>query len=701
MLKKIKYFLLSAVAFVTTLSFVSAAETPVYTDAQLSLISQMVAKVLTQNHYRQLSLSDKVSAQVFDEYFKMLDPNKLYFTKQDLDKFEIYRNLLNNKLTAGDNQFAFLVYDVYRDRIKEYRNFAEEYLKQPFDFAAEESYAADRRNLPYAADDKELKELWRKKLKNDILYYKLLERVAEDKGKLDNSKDKDAKTAQSAPKSQWDAKTPEEKVLKRLRDINNDVMKKDKIDILGIYLNALAQTYGPHSNYLAPKNDEDFEINMKLSLSGIGATLTSDDGYIKVVSLVPGGPAALDGRLKVQDRIISITQDGGETVDIVDMPVAQAVKHIRGPENSKVTLTVLPGSKGSNAVPEKIDIVRKKVELVESEAKGEIKEIIRDGKTIKVGVIVLPSFYMDFDGAQRGDLNYRSCSRDVKRILEDFNKQKVDSVVIDLRNNGGGSLPEAIKMTGLFIKSGPVVQLRRSDKSSKVLSDDDSSIVYTGPLVILTSKMSASASEIFAAAISDFRRGLIVGDTRTFGKGTVLDVLSLERFLKYIGQNFPVGSVTYETAMFYRIMGSSVQQLGISSDIVLPSLTEQLEMGEMFLDNHLPWDSIKKTDFEYYNEKLKDKVPELKKRSDSRVKTDAEYGKLLHKIELYNKYKNKKDLSLNEDTRWKEYKEEKLVSEDTDKLLDDEENVDGKSKKDADPILDEAVNIAADMYLLP
>jgi len=693
MLKILKYCLISAVMA----SAVFAADTPVYTDAQLSLISQMVAKVLTQNHYRQLPLTDKVSAQIYDEYFKTLDPNRLYFTKQDLDKFEMYRNLLNNKLTAGDNQFAFMVYDVYRDRIKEYRNFAEEYLKKPFDFNVDETYAADRRELPYAANDPELKELWRKKLKNDILYYKLLERVADEKNKLENKDGKDT-VAPAAPKSQWDAKTPEEKVLKRLRDINNDVMKKDKIDILGIYLNALAQTYGPHSNYLAPKNDEDFEINMKLSLSGIGATLTSDDGYIKVVSLVPGGPAALDGRLKVQDRIITITQDSGETVDIVDMPVAQAVKHIRGPENSKVTLTVLPGSKGSNAIPEKIDIIRKKVELVESEAKGEIKEVVRDGKTIKIGVIVLPSFYMDFDGAQRGDTNYRSCSRDVKRILEDFNKQKVDSVVIDLRNNGGGSLPEAIKLTGLFIKTGPVVQLRRSDKSSKVLSDDDGSIVYTGPLVILTSKMSASASEIFAAAISDFRRGLIVGDTRTFGKGTVLDVLSLERFLKYIGQNFQVGSVTYETAMFYRIIGSSVQQLGISSDIVLPSLTEQLEMGEMFLDNHLPWDSIKKTDFEYYNEKLKDKVPELKKRSESRIKADPEYSKLLHKIELYNKYKNKKDLSLNEETRWKEYKEEKLVSEDTDKILDDEETPDGKNKKDADPILNEAVNIAADLY---
>lgn len=438
---------------------------------------------------------------------------------------------------------------------------------------------------------------------------------------------------------------------------------------------------------------------MKLSLTGIGATLTSDDGYIKIVAIVPGGPAALDGRLKVEDRIVAVTQENGEVTDVVDMPVSKAVKYIRGPENTKVTLTVLPGEKGRNGVPENITLTRAKVALVDSEAKGEVKEVKRaDGKAVRVGVITLPSFYRDYEAEFRGDSKAKKCTDDVARILEDFKKRKVESVVMDLRRNGGGSLPEAISLTGLFIPTGPVVQIRSGDREVHLESDNDPRLAYDGPLVVLTSKLSASASEIFAAAMRDSERAILVGDSRTFGKGTVLNVMQLDRFLKFIGENFEAGSAIYETAMFYRIAGGSVQQLGITPDIQLPSLTEELEIGEMFMDNHLPWDTIKPVEFRKFKPEHIAKVPALAEASEKRIAASQEYQSLIRKIELFRKYKDKKEVSLNEEKRWKEYQDEKQVQEEADRLYRENSGTKEKDeKKQFDPELNEAVNIAADL----
>lgn len=438
---------------------------------------------------------------------------------------------------------------------------------------------------------------------------------------------------------------------------------------------------------------------MKLSLTGIGATLTSDDGYIKIVAIVPGGPAALDGRLKVEDRIVAVTQENGETVDIIDMPVSKAVNYIRGPENTKVTLTVLPGEKGRNGVPENITLTRAKVALVDSEAKGEVKTIKRaDGKNIKVGIINLPSFYRDHEAEFRGESTVKKCTDDVAKILKNFSTQKVEAVVMDLRRNGGGSLPEAITLSGLFIPTGPVVQIRSSDQEVHVESDDDSKVAYDGPMVILTSKLSASASEIFAAAMRDCERAILVGDSRTFGKGTVLNVIQLDRYLKYIGEQFEAGSAIYETAMFYRIAGGSVQQLGITPDIQLPSLTEEMEIGEMFMDNHLPWDNIEPVRFKKFKPEHIAKIPKLAEASQKRIKSSQEYQSLIRKIEIFRKYKDKKEVSLNEEKRWQEYQEEKQVQEDADRLYQDNAGETNQSnKKILDPELNEAACIAADL----
>ncbi len=664
-----------------------------YKPKQLKLIAQMTAQLLSRNHYRQHPLDEKISSMLFDEYFKTLDPNKIYFTTEDVEKFEPEREKLGAALLRGDTSFAFRVYELYRNRNSEFRTFAEEQLKTPYDFSGNETFIADRRDLPRATNQQELEKLWNLRLKNDVLSYRLFNRARNEASSKENpEEDKSVGIAKI-----WEAKKPEQKVLTRLRDINNDIMKKEDIDILGIYLNALAQVYGPHSNYLAPKLEEDQEINMKLSLTGIGITLTSDDGYIKIVSIVPGGPAALDGRLKVEDRIIGVTPENGELVDVVDMPVAKAVNFIRGPENTKVTLTVIPGEKGRNGVPQNITLTRAKVALVDSEAKGEVREVKRpDGSVAKVGVITLPSFYRDFEAEIKGDAKAKKCSDDVARILEDFKTQGVVAVVMDLRRNGGGSLPEAISLSGLFIPSGPVVQIRSSDRKVHLESDDDSRQIYNGPLVILTSKLSASATEIFAAALRDCERAVLVGDSRTFGKGTVLNVMQLDRFLKFIGENFDAGSAIYETAMFYRIAGGSVQQLGIVPDIQLPSLTEELEIGEMFMDNHLPWDTIKPVPFKKFNPEHIAKIPALTEASKARIATSPEYQNLLRKIELFRKYKDKKEVSLNEDARWREYQEEKQVQDESERLY--QEDSDGKvGKKQADPELDETVNIAADL----
>ena len=675
-------------------------------DAELRLITQMTAQLFAGSHYRKQPLDEKLSARLFDEYFNSLDPNRMFFTQKDVERFAPYRESLGAALRRGDSSFAFEVYDLYRERNREFRAFAEKRLKEPFDFTADEVYVTDRRKLPRVADRAALEKLWEQRLKNDILYYRLFDRAiaeAEKKEKKEKAakKDKEAQEIEARREvaKKWDGRTPAEKVLKRLRDITNSLENSDRVDILGLYLNALAQVYGPHSNYLSPKLDEDFEIGMKLSLTGIGATLTSDDGYIKIVAIVPGGPAALDGRLKVEDRIIAVTQENGETVDVIDMPVAKAVKYIRGPKDSKVTLTVLPGEKGKNAVPENITITRDTVKLVESEAKGEVHSIKRpdDKGEIRVGVITLPSFYMDFDAAYRGDPNYKSCTRDVKRILEKFRKEGVDAVVMDMRRNGGGSLPEAITLSGLFIKTGPVVQIRTGDRRIQVKSDNDPDIAYAGPLVILTSKLSASAAEIFTAALRDCGRALVVGDSRTFGKGTVLDVVPLERYLKFVGRDFPAGSATYETAMFYRTAGGSVQQLGIEPDIQLPSLTEQMEIGEMFMDNHLPWDAIKPVRREMANPGPQAHLPALKAASEKRIAADPEYQTLLRRIDLFKRYKDRKEVSLNEAKRWKEYREEKEIQEESERLYEEQAGGAGKAGVKNDPVLSEAVRIAGDL----
>ena len=659
-----------------------------FTDEQLSSITVKALKILRSSHYRQLELTPRAAQAHSDAYIKALDGGKFFFTAADIRAFQRPPEELFAALIKGDNSRAFQIYNRFLARHREYRKFAEKKLKGKLDFTGDEEFITDRSKLPRCKDDIELQKLWEQKIKNEVLFYRLFDRV------MAESKDPEDKKALEDAK-RWNEGSPEAKVLRRLRDVSNAVEKRSKIDILGIYLNALAHVYGPHSNYMAPRTAKNFDIDMSLSLTGIGATLTTDNGFIKVVALVPGGPAARDGRLKVNDRIVAVTQENGATVDVIDMPVDEAVQYIRGKENSKVTLSILPGEKGRSAVPVRITLTRAKIQLVDSEAKGEI--IMRSGK--KIGVITLPSFYMDFEGAIRGDSNFKRCSEDVRKLLVRFNKEGVHSLVMDLRRNGGGSLAEAIALTGLFIPTGPVVQRRDFRRRVALAVDDDPGQEWSRPVVIMISKFSASAAEIFAAALRDCDRAVIVGDSRSFGKGTVLQVEKIkDNFNFFTSKRRDMGSLTFEIEMFYRTSGSSVQQLGIRSDVRIPSLTEEMKAGEMFMENHLPWDNIDPVNRRSFIPDLEQKIVQLKKRSAQRIALSPEFKALDRRIKLFREQRKKKSVSLNEAKRWKDYQQEKALADAEEKELGLKEN--NKKKEPLDPAAKEAASIAADLYSL-
>lgn len=660
----------------------NASRTDKYRPADFRRITSITANLLDRNHYSGTEMDEKLSRRIFDIYFDTLDPMHMFFTAKDVEKFAIYRDKIGSQLRYGEYEFAFSVYALYRERYAQYRKFTEEMLKQKIDFTIDEEMAANHDKLPRPADEKAMKELWRKQIKNELLSFRLNQRIEKEDKKADKKADK----KEQAPA--FSTKTPEERILQRRRDVGNTIEKRERVDILGLLLDSMARAYGAHSNYQAPKLSEDFEINMSLSLSGIGATLTSEDGYIKIVELVPGGPADLSGKLKVNDRIVSVTQENGSHTDLIDMPVSQAVQFIRGEKGTKVTLEILSGS---SSATKKVMIVRDKVNLTAGAAKGVVKDI----NGVKVGVITLPSFYMDFDAALRGDPNARKASTDVKKIIEDFKKQSVDSIVIDLRSNGGGSLPDAVELSGLFMRGGTVVQVRSKNSLSNE-RDPSENISWEGPMVVLTSKLSASAAEIFTGALTDAKRAVVVGDSRTFGKGTVLRVESLDRrYNNWFGPKLPFGSVTFEIAMFFRPGGSSVQQLGITPDIQLPSLTEEMKVGEIYLDNHLPWDSIAPANIRIWDNKLGEKVAILKKKSAERIAKNTNYQAFIRQIELYRTMRDRKSFSLNEETRYAQYRKEKQISEEVDKLLTEEEK-----KASGDVVLAEAVNIAADLSQL-
>lgn len=685
-LKKLSLILLTVL--VSAPAFSAFEETE-----ELRLIANLTTSMFSKMHYVKREISPENSSKLFDSYIKSLDPMRIFFTKEQINLWRLHeRRLLPGLAATGDVSIAFGIFNEYLKILGEYEEFVKKQNFSEADFKANETFDFDRTKAEWPADKAARNELWRKKLKSDILAFMLQDKIKAEEAA------KEAKEGKAKKEPVIATKPPAERVKKRIEQFVQFNQKLEPIEALEIYLNSLARLYDPHTNYMAPRSEEDFNIGMRLSLVGIGALLTNEDGYTKIVQIIPGGPADKDKRLKADDRIIAVAQENGEPVDVVDMPLTKVVSLIRGEEGTKVTLTILEGIKGAKAVPVNIVLTRTKVELKESEAKGELHTVKGpNGKDLRIGVITLPSFYLDFKAAGSGDRNYKSSTRDVKKLIEGFKKQgSLDGLIVDLRTNGGGSLQEAVSLTGLFIKTGPVVQLRDAAGRVEVYKDEDPEIAYNGPLIVMTNRLSASASEIFAGAIKDYKRGILVGDQKTHGKGSVQTVADLGHYLPYLGYNFPAGSIKLTNAKFYRVNGASTQMKGVSPDIAFPTFTDTMETGEDKLENAMEWDSITPAKHPLCDPTLSVTAAHLKAKSDARVNASKDFSALKRDIAYLMKNKDKKTISLNFDQRWKEYLREKDIYEEQSKLLHLESRTEDQKNRKKDLYLDETLNIMCD-----
>lgn len=667
---------------------------------EMASITAVLARLAVSQHYAGRPLDAKFSETAFNEYLKRLDPMKMFFLQSDLQSFSEYRTTLAERLLKGNVDFAFDAFNLMVRRMREYQDFAETFLKTAPSLVTEEEISLERDKEPWPATQEEMRAQWRKKLLYELILLNMADRAAKEEGVKNEEETDDGETKAKT-------KTPEERIRLRIARTLHHFEELEPIEVLEIYLTSMLQVFDPHSSYMSPRSNEQFDIEMSLSLVGIGAVLTSEDGYVKIVEIMPGGPAEKQGELKAGDRIIAVRQEHEkEPVDVIDMPLDKVVGMIRGKANTKVTLTVLKAGKGLSG-PRQITITRAKVELKESAAHGKIQEW--NGK--KYGVIVLPSFYLDFNAAKLGNADYRSASADVRKILIDFQKKNPDlaGVVIDLRSNGGGSLHEAIALTGLLIKEGPVVQVRDRRMTSVEKDEDDGEIVYNGPLAVMVNRFSASSSEIFAAAIRDYGRGVLIGDGKTHGKGTVQFVADLDRYMPYLaGRRFPAGSIRLTNAKFYRINGESTQLKGVTPDIVLPSLSDCMDVGEDKLEHALAWDVIGSSSFETFRGPFAlndEKRAELRRRSAERVNASPDFRRIRRNIEEFKAIRDRKSIVLNLDERWKEYERQKDLQKEQDELQDmatrrSSRNKETREKKH-DVYLEEALNILSDLREMP
>jgi carboxyl-terminal processing protease len=671
-------------------------------DMEQRYASSIATRFLTNYHYKRTRLDDDLSSEIFDSYLELLDPNRIYFLAGDIEMFERYRHGMDDALRHSDLLSAYEIFNVYAERVQQRVDYARVRVKQPFDFTVDEYYQFDREGEPWATDVAELDELWRKRVKNDYLRLLLT--------------DKEPESIVKTLTERYDNQE------RRISELNNE-------DVFQFFMNAFAQSIEPHTAYLSPRSSENFEISMKLSLEGIGALLGRENEYTLISSIVPGGPADQDGRLKAGDRITAVGQgNDGKMVDVIGWRVEDVVDLIRGPKDTVVRLEVLPEDSSISGPTQLIDIVRNEVKLEEQAAKSEIIEVpAGDGEdqTIKIGVIDLPVFYLDFSGRAQNLPDYRSSTRDVQQHISDLKEQGVQGIVVDLRNNGGGSLLEATTLTGLFIDKGPVVQVRNSSGRISLEEDVEPGMAWEGPLAVLVNRYSASASEIFAAAIQDYGRGVVIGET-TFGKGTVQSLLDLD---DYAPADKPeMGRLKITMAQFFRVNGGSTQNRGVVPDINFPSAGDASEYGERSLDNALPWTSIDAARYDRSGD-LSQLVVVADSRYQGRVASDQEFSWLLNDIEDFNEHYNETSVSLLESVgreKMKEAEEKKakrkaqrvpggpllaeddVLTETIDLEVGDDlevgEGTEGDAGKDEDPgpdlLLREAARIVTDMVVL-
>lgn len=594
-------------------------------EMQHRFTSNLAVRLLTNWHYKDTRLDNELSGKILDSYIKMLDPNRSYFLASDVQAFDRYRLGLDDSLRHSDLTPAYEIFNIYSDRVKQRVAYARERIKQPFDFEIDEMFIYDRTEQSWALSQPELDELWRQRVKNDYLRLKLTGKEHEDSVEL---------------------------LDERYRNLERRVIELKADDIFSFFMNAFAQAIEPHTAYLSPRGSENFEISMKLSLEGIGALLGRTTEYTSIARIVPGGPADKDGRLQAGDRVVAVGQDReGKMMDVVGWRVDDVVDLIRGPKDTVVRLEVLPEDQGVNGPTSVIDIVRGEVKLEEQAASSEVIEVPRaDKEPMKIGVIELPVFYLDFNGRAQNRPDYRSSTRDVRRLIDELKTEGVSGIVIDLRNNGGGSLLEATTLTGLFIDQGPVVQVRNSSGRISTEKDTDPGMAWDGPLAVMVNRYSASASEIFAAAIQDYSRGIVIGEP-TFGKGTVQSLLDLDEYA--LSDTPRMGQLKITQAQFFRVNGGSTQNRGVLPDIRLPSAGDPQKYGERSLDNALPWTEIGAAQFEPSGD-LSQMVAVADSRFQTRIIDDQEFGWLIDDISEFNAGQESRSVSLLEDTRREE-----------------------------------------------
>ena len=617
--------------FQVALKLTNAA--PLVEGANDANIAKFTTGLFESVHYLKQPFNDDISSKFLDRYLDALDNLHFYFLQSDLQEFEKYRTTLDDLTKEGDTTPARIIFTRFRERLEQQYDYILSLLKtEKFDFTGNDRFVLKRKTMPRPKDLAEAKQLWRERLRYEYLEEKLNKQKPEEIVKV---------------------------ITRRYTRIVRTLREYDDDDVLQYYLTSLARVYDPHSDYMGKAELENFSIGMKLSLFGIGALLRSEDGYCKIQELKPG-PAMRSKKLKPNDRIIAVAQGTGEPVDVVDMKLSKVVELIRGPKDTEVRLTVIPADAPDPSVRKVIPLIREEIKLEDQEAKAKIIDFpAGDGKTVRMGLIDLPSFYSSFELAgKKPGSEPKSTTTDVARLLRKLSQEQVAGIILDLRRNGGGSLEEAISLTGLFIKEGPVVQIKNPNGQILVDKDPDPNIFYSGPLIVLTSRFSASASEILAGALQDYGRALIVGDSSTHGKGTVQSLLQLTPLMRQKGLNVTndTGAVKITIRKFYRASGSSTQLKGVIPDVILPSINNYAEVGEAALENPLEWDTIASAPFEKMN-RVEPYLAELKRRSEARVAADRDWAYVRDEIERYKKLLAEKTVSMNEGERLKEKKE--------------------------------------------
>src|SRR5579872_1647387 len=644
------------------------------TDAQRST-ARKIGRILEEAHYSRMPIDKKLSEQVFQRYLDFLDSQHSYFLASDIAEFQAYRFKFDDMIRTGDVDPAYVIFARFQQRNRERIQHAIELLKTEPDWTLNETFEFDRTKTAWPSNENELNELWRKRVKNDALSLML--------------------TGKQWPEVSDLLRKRYEHVLHRVDQITSE-------DVFENLMNAYARSFDPHSSYFSPRNSEEYRIQMSLNYEGIGASLQLVDDYVTIMNVIEGGPAAVAQTLNQNDRITAVGQGHeGEFKDVIGWRLDDVVQLIRGKAGTTVRLQVLPAGAAPGSAEKTLEFVRNKVTLEAQAAHKEVKNVVRNGRTLKVGVITVPGFYQDIAAQSAGDQNYRSTTRDVLKLINELKAEKVDGLVLDLRNDGGGYLPEATALTGLFINHGPVVQLKDTTGRLEVLDDPEPSPAYTGPLAVLVDRFSASASEIFAGAIQDYHRGIILGQ-RTFGKGTVQNLVPLDRWSPKVS-----GQLTVTIGKFYRITGESTQHRGVEPDVTLPSPIDLKEVGESALEAALPWDRIAGVPFQTSTAAGSVlPVATLASDEDARAQTDPDYRWWVSDIAAIDTVREQHSLSLNLKTRREErakMDKDRLDRENSRRAaknlppLKSVEEIDKGKSELPDVVLSQAAEIMADM----